>query len=146
MSRQHLRNWKINNNYIDVLIDTIDDHLAIDELIRQYTRNNPQRGENTLYSCLITEGVKVTGQRLRDSIHRVDSEGCILRKSKAVKRRVYNINVLGPHHLWHIEGNHKLIKYNFVIHGARGVVLMAFPDLYIIFLHCSDNNRSGTVM
>lgn len=42
--------------------------------------------------------------------------------------------------MWHIDGNHKLIKYKLVIHGA--------VDGYsrvITFLNCSANNRADTV-
>ena len=42
--------------------------------------------------------------------------------------------------LWHIDGNHKLIRWGFVIHGGI--------DGYsrrIMFLRCSTNNRANTV-
>ena len=31
-------------------------------------------------------------------------------------RRVYNVP--GPHHLWHNDGHHKLIRYGLVTHGC----------------------------
>lgn len=31
-------------------------------------------------------------------------------------RRVYN--VAGPHHLWHHDGHHKLIRYGLITHGC----------------------------
>ncbi|KAF4114111.1 hypothetical protein G5714_004334 [Onychostoma macrolepis] len=38
--------------------------------------------------------------------------------------------------LWHIDGNHKLIRWRIVIHGYSRLV---------VFLRASDNNRGGTV-
>jgi len=81
----------------------------------------------------------VTRQRLRESIWRVDPEGRTQRRTLRAKRVQYN--VAGVHHLWHIDGNHKLIKYGFVIHGgidgfSRGTV----------FLNCVTNNRASTML
>ena len=42
---------------------------------------------------------------------------------------------------WHMDGNHKLIRWKFVIHGA--------VDRYsrlVTFLKCSSNNRATTVL
>ena len=47
----------------------------------------------------------------------------------------------GPNAVWHIDGNHKLIKWRLVIHGGI--------DGYsrtVVFLDCSDNNRATTVL
>lgn len=46
----------------------------------------------------------------------------------------------GPNAVWHIDGNHKLIRWRFVIHGGI--------DGYsrtIVYMRCSDNNRADTV-
>lgn len=47
----------------------------------------------------------------------------------------------GPNALWHLDGNHKMIRYRFVIHGA----IDGFSRL-ITFLKCSNNNRASTVL
>lgn len=47
----------------------------------------------------------------------------------------------GPNALWHLDGNHKLIRWRLVIHGA----IDGFSRL-ITFLRCSNNNRSETVL
>lgn len=47
----------------------------------------------------------------------------------------------GPNSLWHIDGNHKLIPWRFVVHGCI--------DGYsrtIIYLECVTNNLSSTVL
>ena len=53
--------------------------------------------------------VKVPRYRVRQSMRRVDPQGVENRKKKALKRREYH--VAGPNALWHIDGNHKLIRY-----------------------------------
>nr|XP_055035227.1 uncharacterized protein LOC129423108 [Misgurnus anguillicaudatus] len=54
-------------------------------------------------------------------------------------RRTYR--VAGPNSLWHLEGNHKLIRWRIVIHGA----IDGFSRL-VTFLEASNNNRSSTVL
>ena len=47
----------------------------------------------------------------------------------------------GPNYVWHMDGNYKLIRWKFVIHGA--------VDRYsrlLIFLKCLTNNRASTVL
>ena len=51
------------------------------------------------------------------------------------------MNVPSPLSLWHIDGNHKLIRCGFVIHGG----IDGFSRR-IMFLHCSTNNKSETVL
>ena len=47
----------------------------------------------------------------------------------------------GPNSLWHIDGHHSLETWGFVIHGGMD----GFSRL-IVFLKCSTNNRSDTVL
>ena len=56
-----------------------------------------------------------------------------------IYRRVYSVP--SPNALWHLDGNHKMIRYRLVVHGA----IDGFSRL-ITFLHCSNNNRSSTVL
>lgn len=55
------------------------------------------------------------------------------------ERRTYQ--VAGPNSLWHIDGNHKLIRWRIVIDGA----IDGYSRL-VVFLHASNNNRSSTVL
>lgn len=86
---------------------------------------------------LLSCGYRVQQHRIRQSLRRVDPHGCTLRQLQA--RRVYRVP--GPRSLYHIDGNHKLIRWRFVIHGCI--------DGYsrrIIYLKCSNNNCSSTVL
>ena len=57
----------------------------------------------------------------------------------AIQRRVYHSN--GPNHTWHVDGNHKLIRWRLVIHGG----IDGFSRT-IVYLHCANNNRAETVL
>ena len=86
----------------------------------------------------MSQNIVLPRTRIRASIHRVDPEGTAVKRSMAVRRRVYHAE--GSNCVWHIDGHHKLIKYRFVAHGAI--------DGYsrtITYLTCSDNNRASTV-
>lgn len=49
-------------------------------------------------------------------------------------------NVPGPNALWHIDGNHSLIRWRFVLHG----VVDGYSHM-VMYLNCSTNNKSQTV-
>lgn len=70
---------------------------------------------------------------------RINYLGVEQRKRKRIPRREYRVN--GPHHLWHIDGNHKLIRYGMVIHGC-----IDGSTRTIIYLSIKDNNTSATVL
>ena len=56
-----------------------------------------------------------------------------------IYRRKYSVPC--PNALWHIDGNHKLIRYRFVVHCC----IDGYSRL-LIYVHCADNNRSATVL
>ena len=88
----------------------------LDRHITELTKEFPFRGEGMLKYLLQERGIKVRRMHLRDSIHRVDEEGINERKKGRLQRRVYNVQ--GPNHLWHVDTNHKLVRWNFVIIGG----------------------------
>ena len=61
------------------------------------------------------------------------------RQAGRLHRRVYN--VMGPNHLWHIDTNHNLVRWQFIIVGG----IDGFSRL-VMFLKCTDNNTSETVL
>ncbi|XP_046864706.1 uncharacterized protein LOC124459241 [Xenia sp. Carnegie-2017] len=54
--------------------------------------------------------------RVRQSIWRIDPDSRMLRCRKITKRRLYNVPT--PNSLWHLDGQHKLIRWRIVIHGC----------------------------
>ena len=112
----------------------------LDHKVREIKSTHPHDGEVMVAGHLLSKGTQVPRTKLRASIHRVDPEGVAERRSVAVKRRVYEAE--GPNFVWHIDGNHKMIRWCLVIH--RGID--GFSRL-ITFLQChTNNNKSASVL
>lgn len=116
----------------------IDDK-ALDTIISEIIQDYPMCGEQMLRELLKTKGLKIQRWRLRDTIHRIDSSGVRARKAGRLHRRIYNVEA--PNVLWHIDTNHKLIRWRFVIIGG----IDGFSRM-VMFLNCKDNNTSRTVL
>ena len=60
---------------------------------------------------LAARGVRIQQKRIRESLRRVDPEGTLMRalELNVINRRRYSVP--SPLALWHIDGNHKLIRY-----------------------------------
>jgi len=111
----------------------------LDRAVESIKQSHPNDGERLMIGHLHRLSITVPRSRLRSSIHRVDPINTAIRRSRAIRRRTYHVQ--GPNSVWHIDGNHKLIRWRFVIHGGI--------DGYsrtVVFLHCSSNNRASTVM
>ena len=111
----------------------------LDTIILRIKESHPHDGEVMMLGHLQREGIRIQRWRLRASIHRVDPINTALRKSRTVRHRVYSVS--GPNAVWHVDGNHKLIHWRFVIHGS----IDGYSRL-ITFLNCSTNNTAATVL
>ena len=112
----------------------------LDQLVcRIKVQQNPNIGEVMLMAALKVRNVWVQRARLRASIQRVDPHTTALRRRDIIQRRAYSVD--GPNSLWHIDGNHKLIRWKVVIHGG-----IDGHSRTIVFLHCATNNRAATVL
>ena len=78
--------------------------------------------------------INVCRLQLHESIRRVLGRTSL---APCIERHSYSVP--GPNYLWHADGNHKLIKYRLVVHGA----IDGFSRL-ITYLRCSDNYRVST--
>lgn len=99
----------------------------------------PNCGETLLSQLLRQKGIYIQRWRLRDSLHRIDLNGLKDRKKGTLRRRVYDVK--GANHLWHIDSNHKLIRWHFIIAGG----IDGFSRL-VVFLNCVDNNKADTIL
>lgn len=83
----------------------------LDSLITDIQRDSPSVDYKRVTGLLRARGVYLQQARIRQSIRRVDPEGILLRalEMNIIRRRHYS--VAGPLSLWHIDGNHKLIRY-----------------------------------
>ena len=78
----------------------------------------------------------VQRKHLREAINRITGRRHL---NPPIHRRVYSVP--GPNALWHLDGNHKMIRWRLVVHGG----IDGFSRL-ITYLHCSSNNLSETVL
>ena len=90
---------------------------------------------------LLARSIKVTWARVRNALWNVDPQGILNRTIHCtiIQRRVYCVS--GSLALWHLDGNHKLIRWGFVVHGCI--------DGYsrkIMYLYCHSNNKAHTVL
>ena len=80
----------------------------LDKVIREVQQDFPNAGYRRVYSQLLTRNIRVTHLAVRNAMHRIDPQGVAMRWLQLVPRRSYNVP--GPLSLWHIDGNHKLIR------------------------------------
>ena len=93
---------------VSALYSEISD-VELDRLINEIRGSFPNCGYRMMDGHLRQRGIRVTQARIRNSMHRVDPEGVVLRWREAIQRRKYTVS--SPLALWHIDGNHKLIRY-----------------------------------
>lgn len=89
--------------------DLTDDELDI--LVSVIHSSNPNAGYRMMMGLLRAQGHRVQWQRIRASMHRVDTVGIVSRMAelRCVVRRTYSVP--GPKSLMHIDTNHKLIRF-----------------------------------
>ena len=111
----------------------------LDERLSKLSTEYPNCGERFLNEILKNEGLKIQRSRVRDSLQRVDSVGIQRRKKGKLCRRVYNVQ--GSNHLWHLDTNHKLVRWYFIIIG----VIDGFSRLPVV-LDCTSSNKAPVVL
>ena len=112
----------------------------LDNLVERFMSDHGTLvGYSLVSGHLRSLGLRVQRDRIRESIGRVDPGNSRVRWAVVISRRAYS--VAGPHSLWHIDGHHSLVTWGFVIHGG----IDGFSRL-IVFLKCSTNNRSNTLL
>ena len=111
----------------------------LDQLLTDVKTEHPNIGEVMLQGHLLHMGVKVPRAKLRSAIHRTDHANTIRRQSHVINRRVYSTP--HPNAVWHIDGNHKLIRWRLVIHaGVDGF------SRCVVYIKCANNNCATTVL
>ena len=115
------------------------DEASLDDLIREIKRDDPNAGEIMVMGHLRAKGFRIQRQKVRDSIHRVDPDGVVSRGRDKPRRRQYDAPC--PNYVWHIDGNHKLIRWKIVTHMS----IDGFSRV-VTFAEASDNNRADTVL
>ena len=80
----------------------------LDELVMQLKCNYPSSGYRVIDGILRSQGYRIQQQRIRSCMQRIDPNGAIIRWFDTIHRRKYHVQ--GPLSLWHVDGNHKLIR------------------------------------
>ena len=88
----------------------------LDAILQSYKATHPNDGEVMTIGHLRSCQIHVPRSEVRKSINRVDSTVINQRRHTTIQRRVYEVEA--PNSIWHIDGNHKLIRWKLVIHGA----------------------------
>ncbi|RVE55409.1 hypothetical protein OJAV_G00236630 [Oryzias javanicus] len=113
----------------------------LDAVIGEIQQSHPHTGYRMMKSFLQARGLLVQTTRVRDSLRRIDPIGTEVRAlaNRTLRRRQYSVPA--PNAMWHIDGNHKLIRWRFLVHGG----IDGFSRL-IVYLSAATNNRAATVL
>ena len=80
----------------------------LQERIREIKRLRPDAGMRMVKGVLHSQGIHTSFLRVRDALYDVDPVGTTSRWASVVGRRQYSVH--SPNSLWHIDGNHKLVR------------------------------------
>ena len=112
----------------------------LDNIIKEFKKTHGiVVGRSLVIGHLKSIGLRVQKRRITEALLRVDPVNSRIRWAALVHRRKYNVP--GPNSLWHIDGHHSLVRWGFVLHGG-----IDGYSRYIVFLKCSTNNYSETVL
>ena len=92
---------------VRALYSTLSDQ-DLDNVVRSIQARFGLCGNRQMMGHLLAQGIRVQQHRIRESQRRVDPDGSVLRRLTTINRRQYSVR--GPLALWHIDGNHKLIR------------------------------------
>ena len=83
--------------------------------------------------------IRIQRQLLRESLQQIDKTGHQSRSQKRLHRHIYNVQ--GPNYLCHIDTNHKLVRWYFIITG----VVDGYSQLPV-GLSFTDDKKACTIL
>lgn len=89
--------------------------VELDHVVQSVSHAHPGCGHKMMQGHLIQRGIRIQQLRIRESLRRTDPEGIAFRQTSSVRRRQYNVSQ--PMELWHVDGNHKLIRCTLQVYG-----------------------------
>ncbi len=131
ISRPTLYNLMQEYNIMRTKFSNISD-VALDATVSQIEVEQPHVGEMMLNGHLRTRRILLQRRHVRDS------EG-LTELVLSPGQQQYTVPF--PNYIWHIDGNHKPIRWKSVVHGAMD----GFSRM-LMFLQCCHNNQAETVM
>lgn len=97
---------RIENTYSDI------SQSQLEKEVQKIAEEFPDVGYRTVSSILLAKGHRVQESRVREALRFADPNGVLFRRlflsTCRMQRRTYNVRA--PLALWHIDGNHKLIR------------------------------------
>ena len=109
------------------------------EIMQEIMTVTPGIGQTRMLGALHSRGIRVQRWKVREVMRELDPVGTALRWRGTICRRKYSVR--SPNALWHIDGNHKMIRWRFVVHTAIDGYSRLIP-----YVCCADNNKSDTVL
>ena len=103
----------------------------LESIVNNIVRDFPNVGYKRMSGLLLSRGLRIQQNRVRETMCSVDPCGTLFRtlSLRLVHRRRYHVP--SPLSLWHIDGNHKLIRYPpLVFINKNG----AYTGLYVTLL------------
>ena len=108
-SARTIRRWILSYNLQEMVEFSEISDVNLDELVAQFVNIFPCAGQKTLAGYLQMQNYYIQRWRIRESMLRVDPCGVQQRMRRSLHRWRYTVK--GPNSLWHIDGNHKLIRW-----------------------------------
>ncbi|KAI4901165.1 hypothetical protein NFI96_006000 [Prochilodus magdalenae] len=116
------------------------DNGELDTMVCEILSCHPNTGYKMMVGLLNARGIRIQRHRVQEAVSREDPEGTVMRTLRLQTLRCRRYSVPSPNSLWHIDGNHKLIRWRIVVHGG----IDGFSRL-IVYLNVATNNRASTV-
>ncbi|KAL1276787.1 hypothetical protein QQF64_036410 [Cirrhinus molitorella] len=90
----------------------------LDVIVTEIHHRFPSTGYKLILGHLRSRQIFVKKSRVLASLRRVDPQGLLMRRLslRTLKRRCYSVPA--PNSIWHIAGNHELIRWRVVVHGG----------------------------
>ncbi|KAI4892785.1 hypothetical protein NFI96_017023, partial [Prochilodus magdalenae] len=115
------------------------DNGELDATVRRILSCHPNTGYEMMVGHLKAPGIRIQRHRVQEAMRREAPEGMRTLRLQTLRGRRYTVP--SPNSLWHIDGNHKLIRWRIVVHGG----IDGFSRS-IVYLNVATNKRASTVL
>uniref|UniRef100_A0A673LYY8 Integrase catalytic domain-containing protein n=1 Tax=Sinocyclocheilus rhinocerous TaxID=307959 RepID=A0A673LYY8_9TELE len=123
-------NLSVNQCFTDISEDELQ------RIVADFRATTPNSGYRMVSGYLRSIGISKESEQLSDPLIQLEVSYEALR---LIPRRPYSVP--SPLSLWHIDGNHKLVRWRIIVHGGI--------DGYsrkIMYLQANTNNKSSMVL
>lgn len=114
VSERTLRRWRQEtgeDRFEERWSNNSDEELT--RVMTEISQRTSNVGETRMTGALRCRGIRVQRRRIRQILRDIDPLASALRWRRAVYRRRYSVPY--PNALWHIDGNHKLIRLSYTL-------------------------------